>query len=926
MKTKLSVLGLVLVCAGSAFGMWFNGTFSSDWGTTGNWNPAHVPTIADEVYGYSVSNPTIASGTNAFAAWNPIGGGVTLIINGSYTSGQRMSIGYGSGTGVVNVNTGGVLNLAGNDLYVGEGGIGVLNVSGTVNAGAVDILVANAGSGTINVLPGGSVVSTSRLTLGDRVPGSPGTAALIISVGGSFSCAANWGDLDAAVADGRIRATDGAALIVENHTTDSGKTFTAIIQTSTSDPYPAENEVITCTTPTLSWKGGTVGSYDVYFGTDINKIVNARRLAGDFNNDRTVNLTDLSTFFEQWLTAPAAGIFSADFDASGNVDMNDFARLAGNWQAAAGVEYKGNQTAKTYSISSPLTVGLTYYWRVDMSDANKHIRIGEVWRFSCGTTHMTELIKDPYFQHGLKVYSQLIPGPSAFEGILKWNDSWQLPDWPFMQTFGRDDLTGAVAQLLPSGSYKFENASRSVVIGPVNSTDADFRTMIDTRGEIIDGNQWPSVDMNLNIASRCPQLTEMSQLRFTMDIRLLHNEYFAPQNNGICTLFKTALWVQDMNTASPGYGDFFWLVFAGYDSRIGFPTDDRYGAISWPSRNKLLYDIGTEYSTDPNINPDPSSDLFAGKWVRFSCDLLPKIYHAMQTAWEAGLLPYADPANFKITSFGPGWESSERVKCEFQLRNWSLKVVDGTSQPPEPQTATTLLHLTKGSDWGTLANWEYRPLSAMMPATALPTLMNNVYLWNSATIASDTTVQAGWVPVGYNGWPATTSVGLTINGTLTLGESTAIGVGSGANGTITVNAGATLDALSSSINPDTHNVAGPGAVTVGAGGTGVLNVFGTVISKRMDIPNWFAGAGTVNVLAGGIVHITGALTVGGSESWGGVGNLIISPGGTVICGDNFSGQLQSWINRGAIRAAPGATLVTTWHTGVDPGVTFTAHP
>ena len=46
----------------------------------------------------------------------------------------------------------------------------------------------------------------------------------------------------------------------------------------------------------------------------------------------------------------------------------------------------------------------TYYWRVDMIDANNQVHVGEVWRFSCGTTHMTELLKDPYFQHGLQVY------------------------------------------------------------------------------------------------------------------------------------------------------------------------------------------------------------------------------------------------------------------------------------------------------------------------------------------------------------------------------------------------------------------------------------------------------------------------------------------------------------------------------------------
>lgn len=927
MFKKLYVIIIVLVLTGNVFGSQMRFSRRTDWGTLANWSvfvngswvsATALPTLTDELS--YIANPTIASGTTAYAGWSPVGSGRIITINGNYTSGNRMSIGNGEGSiGTITVNAGGVLHCEGYELYVSEAnGIGVLNVSGTVYAGAIDILMGATGSGTINVLPGG-VVESGRVTVGDRAPaGHTGTAALIISPGGSVSCEYNWANMDAAVADGRIRATDGAAVVVTNHTSDTGKTFTAIVPPNTWNPYPAENEVITSTTPTLNWNGSNTGSYDVYFGTDINNIVNVRRLNGDFNNDRTVDMADLSTFVAQWLTAPAADIFSADFDASGTVDMNDFTRLAGNWQAAADAAYQGNQTAATYAVSSPLSLDTIYYWRVDTIDDNNQLCIGEVWRFSCGTTHMTELVKDPYFQHGLQVYSQLIPGPSGFEGVLKWNDSWQLPEWPFMQTFGRDDLNGVEPVLLPSGSYSFENASRGVVMGPVNSTDADFRTMIDTRGEIIDGNQWPSVDMNYNIAARCPLLTEMSELRFTQEVRLLHNEYFAPKHNGICTLFKTAVWVQDVNVASLGYGEFFWVIFAGYDSRIGFPTEDRWGAIPWSPINKILYEIGSAYTTDPTINPDPSADLFAGEWVRFDSDVLPKIYQAMQTAWESGCLPYANPANFKVTAFGPGWESSERVRCEFQLRNMSLKVVDGNNPPPGPQTAKTLLHLTKGSDWDTLANWEYHPAGAMVPADALPTLTNNVYLWNNATIASGTTADANWATVGYFGWPATNSVTLTIDGTLTVGESVGIGQGAGATGTVTVNAGATLDALSSSTNPDMHNVAGPGAITVGMGGTGVLNVSGTVLSKRMDVTNWHGGTGTVNVLPGGVVQV-GTLSVG---NWGGTGNLIISPGGSVSCTWLQFDTGNNPITLGTLRAAPGATLVTTVAGGVT---TFTAH-
>ena len=93
----------------------------TDWGTLGNWNvlvngnwvsATALPTTADELS--YLANPTIASGTAAYAGWSPVGSGRTITINGSYTSGNRMSIGYGEGSiGTITVNAGGVIHNEG---------------------------------------------------------------------------------------------------------------------------------------------------------------------------------------------------------------------------------------------------------------------------------------------------------------------------------------------------------------------------------------------------------------------------------------------------------------------------------------------------------------------------------------------------------------------------------------------------------------------------------------------------------------------------------------------------------------------------------------------------------------------------------------------------------------------------------------------
>ncbi|OHB59712.1 MAG: hypothetical protein A2Y12_14745 [Planctomycetes bacterium GWF2_42_9] len=688
MKKEVLFLVSMFIFAGGAYGATFNGTINNNWATAGNWNPAVVPVIG--VDAALQAGAFVFSGTTAYANILRVGWSslpqktATLIIDGggSLSTGHDIRVGEGAGsTGTITVNAGAVLDnrtsSSTGEFAIGYGGTGTLNVYGTVYTDSMDI--TNWGSptsstGTVNVFAGGVVVDAGRLTVGGPESWG-GNGSLVIYAGGSFSAGDNWSSkLQSWIARGAIRAEPGALLVVTDHGSDAGKTFTAVMPTTAWNPYPAENEVITSTTPTLSWTGGNTGSYDIYFGTDINKLVNARCLTGDFNGDGQVNLTDLSTFAQQWLTAPDAGVLSADFDASGIVEINDFARLASNWQTIAGAEYKGNQAGKTYAIASSLTVGPTYYWRVDMIDTDNQLHIGEVWRFNCSTQHMVELFKDPYFQHGLQVYNPT-PGATAPEGILKWNDGWQKPSWGFSQLGSMHDINGVEAVLLPSCSYKWENTSKYVIMGPVNSTDSDITTMIDTRQELMADLWWPAIDFGQNLSIQCPWFNDMSALWFNLDVRMLSDQHWNDPSTQGQTFFKIGGIFQDLNPTSPGYGDMLWISLGVYRNVTPSRLDTYDFTINGDvgpdgGQGKFIYQAGSTHFTASNAT------LQGGEWVNFHGDLKPLLQDALNKAWLNGYLVNSHSAsNFKLTSFGPGWESSYRSRVELQIRNLSFRAV-----------------------------------------------------------------------------------------------------------------------------------------------------------------------------------------------------------------------------------------------------------
>jgi len=116
----------------------WTGTASNDWFTAGNWNPAAVPTSANDV--------TI----NNSATPNPAGIGAAGAVANSVT--------LGSAAGQF-----GTLNIAG----------GTLTTSGTANPG---FAVGDFGTGTLTISGGGVLTAANSYVALD--PGSHGTATV----------------------------------------------------------------------------------------------------------------------------------------------------------------------------------------------------------------------------------------------------------------------------------------------------------------------------------------------------------------------------------------------------------------------------------------------------------------------------------------------------------------------------------------------------------------------------------------------------------------------------------------------------------------------------------------------------------------------------------------------------------------------------
>ena len=141
--------------------------------------------------------------------------------------------------------------------------------------------------------------------------------------------------------------------------------------------------------PILAWTAGsTADSHDIYFGTNLTAVANDMRSVADLSKNGSVGLEDLALLVEDWLEVCT---YCPDFDGSGDIELGDFSVLASSWKDEAGISYMGNVVETRYVTPGPLTVGQTYYWRVDEVDGLDIIK-GQVLSFTVNGVQEVDLM------------------------------------------------------------------------------------------------------------------------------------------------------------------------------------------------------------------------------------------------------------------------------------------------------------------------------------------------------------------------------------------------------------------------------------------------------------------------------------------------------------------------------------------------------
>ncbi len=284
-----------------------------------------------------------------------------------------------------------------------------------------------------------------------------------------------------------------------------------------------------------------------------------------------------------------------------------------------------------------------------------------------------ELIRDPGFQRGF-ILLDPAPGKRVALGVLpglvpdtKTGAVWDLAQWSSKETLRLESR-----QRWFGGALRYANGFKSVTLGMPGTEEASVSLRVNAEAEYggrarKSGEPWVHLLAQQEI-EKPPALSELSAARLRIEVRLRSAQRIETPDYSRdlhAAQFQLFFSVQNLNRASPGYGQYLWFGVPLYDDR--HRVAPAHQAPDTGGTQMFIYTpAGSVFSRQSAHDK---------KWLTVDADVLPLLRRGLETAWQRGFLKDSQSlADYRIASLNLGWEVPGIFNVEMQVRKLSLKV------------------------------------------------------------------------------------------------------------------------------------------------------------------------------------------------------------------------------------------------------------
>lgn len=284
-----------------------------------------------------------------------------------------------------------------------------------------------------------------------------------------------------------------------------------------------------------------------------------------------------------------------------------------------------------------------------------------------------EIIRDPTFKNGIGLQGTNSAEPSVHEILRPFGSSASSPSWMLAQWASKYDLSGSPRQKESNGSITYSNESKKITLLAIDDSTTIFNMEVFASKEYIaprkPGQNWPGLLLAQQFDHQL-HLISINALWLKMDARLMYasNKMGNAYNPSIHTAqFTVFLTIQNKNSSSSDYGDFFWFGLPLYDYRhknISHAESKDFDVKGGFGSGKFIYDVAG--------NKIYTGSFHDRKWKHVNVDIYPLITKAFKTAKEKGYLQGSNFNDMVISSMNLGWEMPGTFDAGFQFKHLYL--------------------------------------------------------------------------------------------------------------------------------------------------------------------------------------------------------------------------------------------------------------
>lgn len=403
-----------------------------------------------------------------------------------------------------------------------------------------------------------------------------------------------------------------------------------------------------------------------------------------------------------------------------------------------------------------------------------------------------EYITDGYFRTGLNVKHHTtgaLQGAIRIPGQPVSNPKWFLTQWN-----SKASIYGVTPTVRSSGAYQWVNIYKTVVLNSAATVDSDICLKVDSIKEYnnvyrVAGQPWPHLLLEQRFSEpngffqatanppiwtdgqNAPWMSQLIQLNLNIVAKLVSATHvYTTGYNSSLHAAQYVMWytLQNLNTASPDYGNFIWFGVGLYDDR--YPAGPPKFVAVDQGTGKLMYNIG--------LAPFSPTGLQVGVFKTIQGDLLPHVKAAIQEAYRQGAVLSQNFADYKIGGMNTGWEVPGLSRVDMQIKDFSLRGYGLNFPKPYEFSKTGNLegwqgvNLTSAPGAPTSGTWIFTPtttdpqlLSPLTMVSATKFKKIKIRMMNQVTVAGANVAQLFWRRSTDTGFSEVRSVSVTIGTT-----------------------------------------------------------------------------------------------------------------------------------------------------------------